>query len=160
MYKIKPAFWILLSYFTYTYYAPLLISYFFDLEIFSYKTNNLKFSTSIIFSLVFLLYSFIFSLSNKTYVFNVKKIKEKYLYRFLNVLLVFIVLGSFLGANSFRYLSTGIGSSDIKLIIIFFSISTALSQLIFFYIFFYDFKLFDKKKYKLLFFLIFLLTIN
>ena len=160
MYKIKPAFWILLSYFTYTYYAPLLFSYFFDLEIISYKTSNLKLSTSIIFSLVFLLYSFIFSLSNKTYVFNVKKIKEKYLYRFLNVLLVFILLGSFLGVNSFRYLSTGIGSSDDKLIIIFFSISTALSQLIFFYIFFYDFKLFYKKKYKLLFFLIFLFTIN
>ena len=160
MYKIKPAFWILLSYFTYTYYAPLLFSFFFDLEIFSYKTSNLKFSTSLIFTLVFLFYSFIFSLSNKRYVFNVKKIKEKYLYRFLNVLLVFIVLGVFSGINSFRYLSTEIGSSDDKLIIILFSISTALSQLIFFYIFFYDFKLFYKKKYKLLFFLIFIFTIN
>ena len=52
MYKVKP-FWIL-SYFIYTYYAPLLISFLFGLEIFSYNTNNLSISTAVIFTVVFL----------------------------------------------------------------------------------------------------------
>ena len=148
MYKIKPAFWIFLSYFIYTYYIPLLISFLFGLEIFSYNTNNLSISTAVIFTVVFLFYSLIISYDNSMHVYNVKKINENFILGCLLVLLIIIIVGFISGVNSFRYLSTEISSSDDRFIIILFTISTALSQLIFFYVFFYDFKLFYKIKYK------------
>ena len=160
MYKVKPAFWIFLSYFIYTYYAPLLISFLFGLEIFSYNTNNLSISTAVIFTVVFLFYTLIISFSNSMHVYNVKKINENFILGCLLVFLAIIIVGNIYGVNSFRYLSTEIGSSDDRFIIILFTISTALSQLIFFYVFLYDFKLFYEFKYKILFSLVLLLTIN